>query len=94
MSGENNVINFNVFKMFSVHEKSVWGKKPKVFTLLAYKLRSSFSICVTFTRLWIDQVNRRNQLSIEIQSIPHIHEQVRSTHRPLCANYQVLAPVL
>lgn len=50
--------------MFSATEKSKWKKeKNKVFTLLAYKLMSSFSLCVTFTQLWMYQVNRRNQLS-------------------------------
>lgn len=27
MSGESNLINFNVFKMFSANEKSEWEKK-------------------------------------------------------------------
>lgn len=59
MSGENKLINFNVFKIFSANEKSAWDKN-EVFTLLAYKLRLSFRFCVTFKRLWMYQVNRRN----------------------------------
>lgn len=59
MSGEYNLINFTVFKIFNAKESV---EKKKEFTLLACKLKLSLNICVTLTWLGMLEANRSNQL--------------------------------